>query len=100
MDSVATFRKGQGPVTFSITTGLDLTGFAYTGAQFTDESGITALAPGSAGTPSNGISTVTTGDDYFDEIGYWYLSSYSIDAVGQLYTGDPVLLTVAGTPAD
>ena len=100
MESVATFRKGQGPVTLSITTGLDLTGFLATSAEFVDESGNSAIISGSASTPANGITTVTTANSYFDEIGYWYVSSYSLDASAQVYRGDPVLLTVAGTPAD
>ena len=96
-------RKLQGPVTFTIDTGgIDISSAVLVGAQITDELGAVLITTGSvANAPgTDGYISVTTVDEKFDEIAYWYISSYILNTATDEYFGDPVLIPVRGRPQD
>lgn len=76
-------------------TDIDLTGNSQVDIRWRDESGNITTVSGAAGTPSNGIITWTTTDEFFDAVGFWRLEGVATFGSGVFY-GDPAVIKVAG----
>lgn len=94
-------RTNSGPVVYTVTTGIDLTGFTSVSLTFYDPDESSTNQLGSiSGAPTLGIITVTTDNQLFDVVGYWYAEFIGISAAAQLYEGDPFVVPVEGSFTD
>lgn len=94
-------RKDSGPIIYTVTTGIDLTGFDPVSLSFYDpDDSVTTIAGSISGAATLGIITVTTTDGMFDALGYWHAEFVGLDSSSDLYEGDPFVIPVEGSYTD
>ncbi len=94
-------RKDSGPIIYTVSTGIDLTGFSPVNLAFYDLANNTTTIAGSiSGAATLGIIIVTTIDAMFDELGYWHAEFIGTDSSGDVYEGDPFVIPVVGSYLD
>lgn len=94
-------RKDSGPIIYTVTTGIDLTGFSPVSLTFYDlDNNATTIAGSISGAATAGVITVTTADAMFDELGYWHAEFIGVDSSSDIFEGDPFVIPVEGSYLD